>query len=120
MLFLLASETKFVDHINSRQIDLKKLSAAPNRQLTIKPTLQKLNAENNDLMHLAKRACISYLRCVYLMKDKDVFKFKEIDVKKLSESFGLANVPDINFNVDDKEITLTNTMSRTERKTARV
>jgi len=34
-----------------------------------------LNAENNELMHLAKRACVSYLKCVYLMKDKEVFQF---------------------------------------------
>lgn len=65
-------------------------------------------------MHLAKRACISYLRCVYLMKDKEVFKFKEIDAEKLATSLGLANVPEINFATDANEVPLTNTMSRAE------
>ena len=73
LLFLLPSELKLVEKVNARHIELKRLQAAPNRQLTIQPTLQKLNAENNDLMHLAKRACISYLKCVYMMKDKEVF-----------------------------------------------
>ena len=44
-------------------------------------------------MHLAKRACISYLKCVYLMKDKEVFQFAKIDKDKLAESLGLINTP---------------------------
>ena len=96
------------------------MQAAPNRQLTIKPTLQKLNAENNELMHIAKRACISYLKCVHLMKDKEVFKFKEVDAQKLAESLGLATTPEINFGQNDSEIQITNTMSRAEQKAARI
>jgi hypothetical protein len=52
-----------------------------------------LNAENNELMHLAKRACVSYLKCIYLMKDKEVFQFKQVDAEKLAESLGLATSP---------------------------
>ena len=71
-------------------------------------------------MHLAKRACISYLRCVYLMKDKEVFKFKEISAEKLANSLGLATTPNINFNVEDGEVPITNTMSRAEQRAARI
>ena len=49
------------------------------------------------MMHLAKRACVSYLKCIHLMKDKEVFKLKEIDTEKLAESLGLATSPAINF-----------------------
>lgn len=98
-MFLLPSEQKFVEIVQQRSIELKRLNAAPNRQLTIQPTLQKLNAENNDLMHLAKRAIVSYLKCVYLMKDKTVFRLNEIDAQKLSESYGLITTPQINFKV---------------------
>jgi ATP-dependent RNA helicase DDX10/DBP4 len=52
-----------------------------------------LVAENNDLMHLAKRSCVSYLKCVHLMKDKEVFRLNEIDKDKFAESLGLANAP---------------------------
>ena len=119
LMFLLPSETKFIDKVKQRQIDLKKLTAAPNRQLTIKPTLQKLNAESNDLMHLAKRACVSYLKCVWLMKDKDVFQFSKIESDKFAESLGLATMPQINFANDDT-VQLTGTMSRAEQRAARI
>lgn len=63
--------------------------------MTIQPVLEKMNAENKDLQHLAKRAVISYLRSIYLMKDKSVFKINEIDKEKLARSYGLLNAPTI-------------------------
>ena len=120
LLFLLPSEKAFVDRIQSSHITLQQQRAAPNRSLTIKQTLQKLNAENNEMMHLAQRACVSYLKCVHLMKDKSVFKLKEIDADKLAESLGLANTPKIDFGQDEGEVTITNTMSRSEQRKARV
>ena len=48
-------------------------------------------------MHLAKRAVVSYLKCVFILKDKEVFKFKELDTVKLYESLGLDNAPSLNF-----------------------
>ena len=56
-----------------------------------------MNAENRDIKHLAEKACISYIKSIYLMKDKEVFKFKQLDCDKLAQSFGLANSPQINF-----------------------
>ena len=70
-------------------------------------------AENNDLLHLAKRAVVSYLKCVFKMKDKEVYQFRKVDGQKLAESLGLATMPQIDFGADDG-IQLTNTMSRSE------
>lgn len=67
------------------------------------------------MMHLAQRACVSYLKCVHLMKDKSVFKLKDIDADKLAESLGLANTPKLDFGQGD-EVTITNTMSRAEQR----
>jgi len=46
-----------------------------------------------DIMHLAKKACITYLKSVFVMPDKDVFKFSEIDTAKLAYSLGLPSAP---------------------------
>lgn len=54
-------------------------------------------AENRDLKHLAEKSCVSYIKSIYLMKDKEVFKFKELDTQKLAESLGLATAPKINY-----------------------
>jgi len=54
-----------------------------------------MNAENKELQHLAKRACASYLRGVYLMKDKDVFDVSKIDTQQLASAHGLLNAPQV-------------------------
>ena len=93
LLLLTPFEQKFIEKIEKRSITMKKLNANPNKSLTIQPTLQKLNAENRDIKHLAEKACISYIKSIYLMKDKEVFKFKELDVEKLAFSLGLGTTP---------------------------
>ena len=48
--------------------------------------------------HLRPRqAFVSYLRSVYLQKDKSVFKLDELPVEKFSESLGLPGMPKIKF-----------------------
>jgi ATP-dependent RNA helicase DDX10/DBP4 len=39
ILFLLPSEMKFLEKLKNQRVDTKKLQAAPNRQLTITPSL---------------------------------------------------------------------------------
>jgi ATP-dependent RNA helicase DDX10/DBP4 len=95
LLFLTPSEAKFSDRVEKRSISLKKLNANPNKALTIQPTLQKLNAENPPIKHLAEKACISYIKSIYLMKDKEVFNFKALNTDKLALSLGLATAPQI-------------------------
>lgn len=94
-MFLMPSEQAFVQKLEQRQIVLKKLSSRASSQLTIQPVLEKMNAENKDLQHLAKRAVVSYLRSVHLMRDKSVFKIEEIDKQKLATSYGLLNAPTV-------------------------
>ena len=94
-MFLMPSEEALIQKLQARQIQLKKLSSKANAQLTIQPVLEKMNAENKDLQHLAKRAVISYLRSVYLMKDKSIFKVDSIDKEKLARSYGLLNAPTV-------------------------
>ena len=65
------------------------------KQVAIKPVLEKLNAENKDLQHLAKRACVSYLRSVHHMGNKAVFDVSKIDAGKLAQSYGLINAPTV-------------------------
>lgn len=71
----------------------KKLSANPNKQLTITQTLAKLNAENQEMRELAKKSCRSYIKSVHLMKDKTIFNVAKVDFQKLAESYGLMNAP---------------------------
>ena len=95
LLMLLPSELKFAEKLKARSIEMRKLATKSDKQLTIQAVLEKLNAENRDQMHLAKKAVTSYLKGVHVMKDKSVFKLEEIDAEKLAKSFGLLNAPQL-------------------------
>jgi len=82
---------------------MKKLATKADKQLTIQPALEKLNAENREQMHLAKKACASYLKGVHIMKDKEVFKLAAIDHEKLARSYGLLNAPELTMVAKTKE-----------------
>jgi ATP-dependent RNA helicase DDX10/DBP4 len=60
------------------------LSKNPKKSLTVKNALARLNAEDKDLKYLAQRAICSYIRSVFLNKDKTVFKVNEIPIDQLS------------------------------------
>ena len=63
----------------------------------ISSSVQGLLSKDNDLKYLSQRALVCYLRSVFLQKNKDVFDVSEIDVKALSQSFGLPNAPKVKF-----------------------
>ena len=46
-------------------------------------------------MHLAKKACVSYLKGIHVMKDKSVFQLAAIDAQQLARSYGLLNAPQL-------------------------
>lgn len=69
-------------------------------------------------MHCAKRSCISYLKCVHMMRDKSVFKFDQIDQQKLAEAHGLVMLPQLDF--DPGQASTVKTMSRAEQRKLRV
>lgn len=79
MLFLTEQEAKMTKDLEHRGVGLKKLQANPNKQLTITQTLAKINAENQEMRDLAKKACRSYIKSVHLMRDKEVFNVKKVD-----------------------------------------
>ena len=78
-MFLLKSERKFIARLEEAKVPVKKVKANTKSELTIQESLGKILVTNRELMELAQKAFKCYVRSVYLMPDKDVFKFKELD-----------------------------------------
>ena len=58
LLMVQPHEMKFVERLEKMNIEMKKLKANPNRTLSITSALQRINAENTEMMHLAQKAFI--------------------------------------------------------------
>lgn len=90
-------EMKFVEKLTKLNINMKKLKANPNRTMSITSALQRINAENSELMHLAQKSFVCYIRSVFKNGDKEVFDISKIDHEALANSFGLVTAPVIEF-----------------------
>jgi len=90
--------TNFPKLLEQAKIPIKSIKMNPKSRVKgISSSVQGLLSKDNDLKYLSQRALVCYLRSVFLQKNKDVFDVSEIDVKALSQSFGLPNAPKVKF-----------------------
>lgn len=93
ILLTLPSEAKFVEKLKAMNIDMKSLKANPNRTMSITSALQRMNASNPELMHLAQKAFVCYIKSVFKNSDKEIFDISKINHEALGASMGLVTTP---------------------------
>ncbi|GFQ75825.1 probable ATP-dependent RNA helicase DDX10 [Trichonephila clavata] len=98
LLVLLPTEEKsMVEQLHKRKIPIEKIHINPNKLQRISKKLQLLCARDNDLKDSCERAFKSYLKNMFLMKDKTVFDVTAVDVQKFADSLGLLTPPRVRF-----------------------
>ncbi|KAK4046831.1 ATP-dependent RNA helicase dbp4 [Microbotryomycetes sp. JL201] len=98
LLFLLPSEEPgMVKRLQDKKVDITKVNANSKKKQNIAAQLQSAAFQFPEIKFLAQRAFISYVRSVYLQKDKAVFKIDELPLEAFASSLGLAGAPKIKF-----------------------
>ncbi|KAK1993176.1 DEAD/DEAH box helicase [Colletotrichum falcatum] len=96
VLFLDPSEEPgMLRRLEAKKVPIQKITVKESKKKTIKDQLQSMCFQNPDLKYLGQKAFISYVRSVYLQRDKDVFKFDELDLDAYAASLGLPGAPQI-------------------------
>lgn len=103
MLCLLPSEELGMRKIlEEAKIPVKKLSINPTKTVVVSQQACGIVASKPALNALAKKAYKSYLRSVFLMPDKNIFKVEELPLDEFATSLGLAATPSVRFLKDLK------------------
>ncbi|XP_072332896.1 probable ATP-dependent RNA helicase DDX10 [Scyliorhinus torazame] len=98
LLILLPSEEKaMVKQLEEKKIPINKIKINPGKLTNVQAKLEAFLAQEQDLKERAQRCFVSYVRSVYLMKNKDVFDVFTIPLKEYAFSLGLAVPPRIRF-----------------------
>lgn len=98
VLFLEPSEEAgFLKRLEQKKVPIQKVNVRETKKKSIKNELQSYCFQSADLKYLGQKAFISYTRSIYLQKDKEVFKFSELDLDGFAESLGLPGTPQIKF-----------------------
>uniref|UniRef100_A0A8B9XJV3 ATP-dependent RNA helicase n=1 Tax=Bos mutus grunniens TaxID=30521 RepID=A0A8B9XJV3_BOSMU len=98
LLILLPSEEKgMVQQLLQKKVPVKEIKINPEKLIDVQKKLESFLAQDQDLKERAQRCFISYIRSVYLMKDKEIFDVSKLPISDYALSLGLAVAPRIRF-----------------------
>ncbi|XP_068411822.1 probable ATP-dependent RNA helicase DDX10 [Eschrichtius robustus] len=98
LLILLPSEEKgMVQQLLQKKVPVKEIKINPEKLTDVQKKLESFLAQDQDLKERAQRCFVSYIRSVYLMKDKEVFDVSKLPIPEYALSLGLAVAPRVRF-----------------------
>ncbi|GAB1294210.1 Probable ATP-dependent RNA helicase DDX10 [Apodemus speciosus] len=101
LLILLPSEEQgMVQQLLQKKVPVKEIKCVrinPEKLIDVQKKLESFLAQDQDLKERAQRCFVSYIRSVYLMKDKEVFNVSKLPITEYALSLGLAVAPRIRF-----------------------
>ncbi|XP_018306347.1 probable ATP-dependent RNA helicase DDX10 [Mycetomoellerius zeteki] len=97
LLVLLPSEEMIIKRLKQRKIPINIIKINPNKLQSPHRKLEALLARDVALKETAQRAFVSYIKSVFLMKDKEIFNVHALNTDEFAKSLGLAIPPRIRF-----------------------
>ncbi|KAL1969151.1 hypothetical protein VTN77DRAFT_405 [Rasamsonia byssochlamydoides] len=98
VLFLDPTEEEaMLKRLEQKKVPIERINVKAKKKQSIKDQLQNMCFKDPELKYLGQKAFISYVKSVYLQKDKEVFKVKELPLEEYAASLGLPGAPRIKF-----------------------
>ncbi|CAG8513052.1 8088_t:CDS:10 [Ambispora gerdemannii] len=98
LLMLLPSEEEaMIEALETKKVPIEKINVKSSKIINIQNQLQALCFRDPEIKYLGQKAFKSYMRSVYLQKNKLIFKVDELPAEKYAESLGLPGTPKIKF-----------------------
>lgn len=98
VLFLTPSEEEgMLERLEAKRVPVESINVRQKKRQSIKEQLQNMCFQDPALKYLGQKAFMTYVKSIYLQKDKEVFKLKEYDLEAYAASLGLPGTPRIKF-----------------------
>lgn len=98
VLFLDPSEEDgMLKRLEQKKIPIQRINVKETKKKSIKNQLQSICFKQPDVKYLGQKAFVTYVRSIYLQKNKDVFDMKKLDLDGFAASIGLPGTPQIKF-----------------------
>uniref|UniRef100_A0A8C7L7D0 ATP-dependent RNA helicase n=1 Tax=Oncorhynchus kisutch TaxID=8019 RepID=A0A8C7L7D0_ONCKI len=98
LLVLLPSEEKdMLSQLQVKKVPINRIQVNPEKLTSVQQKLEAFLAQEKEQKERAQRCFVSYLRSVYLMKNKDVFDVFQLKLQEYAASLGLAVAPRVRF-----------------------
>uniref|UniRef100_A0A673H2C3 ATP-dependent RNA helicase n=1 Tax=Sinocyclocheilus rhinocerous TaxID=307959 RepID=A0A673H2C3_9TELE len=98
LLVLLPSEENgMIAQLQEKKVPINKIKVNPEKLVCVQQKLDAFLAQEKEQKERAQRCFVSYLRSVYLMKNKGVFDVFQLKLPEYAMSLGLAVAPRVRF-----------------------
>lgn len=98
VLFLDPSEEQgMLKRLEQKKVPIERINIKANKQHSIKNQLQNMCFKDPELKYLGQKAFISYVKSIYVQKDKETFNVKALQLEDFAASLGLPGAPRIKF-----------------------
>ncbi|XP_012714505.1 probable ATP-dependent RNA helicase DDX10 [Fundulus heteroclitus] len=98
LLLLLPSEEKaMLAQLQEKKVPINHIQVNPDKVQCVQRKLEAFLAQELEQKERAQRCFVSYLRSIYLMKNKEVFDVYKLQIKEYALSLGLAVAPRVRF-----------------------
>lgn len=97
LLVLLPHEERIIEDLKNKKIPINKILVDPSKIVTPQRKIEGLLSNNTELKQSAQRAFVSYIKSIFLMKNKHIFNCQMLDTDAYAKSLGLIVPPRIKF-----------------------
>lgn len=90
-----SEEGGMLKRLEHKKIPIQRINVKENKKKSIKNQLQSICFKQPDVKYLGQKAFVTYVRSIYLHKDKDIFDMDKLDLDGYATSLGLPGAPQI-------------------------
>jgi ATP-dependent RNA helicase DDX10/DBP4 len=97
-MFLIPSEEKMIELLEAKKIPISQIKVNPDKLIyNVSKQLQNFCFRDPEIKYCGQKAFISYVRSVFLQKNKQVFKVDELPLEEFASALGLPGQPKVKF-----------------------
>ena len=96
-----SEEEGMIKRLEHKKVSIQKINIRKGKEKEIGDQLQKMCFQDPELKYLGKKAFESYVKSLWLQKDKEVFNIDKYDLEGFHTSMGLPGAPKIKFRKGD-------------------
>ncbi|KAJ1599567.1 hypothetical protein NDA14_004953 [Ustilago hordei] len=98
LLLVLPSEEKGVlEALATKNIPIGRIKPKESKTQSIQNQLQAFAFQEAQIKHLAQKAFVSYVRSIYLQKNKEIFDVTALPLEPFAAALGLPGAPKVKF-----------------------
>jgi ATP-dependent RNA helicase DDX10/DBP4 len=122
LLFLVPSEEKgMLECFEEKKIPIQQIKVNPEKlRVSVPKLLQSYCFSDPEIKYLGQKAFVSYLRSIFLQKNKQVFDVHQLNIDKFAEALGLPSTPKIKFGKKKKQEHVENQKDETKAPVTKI